>query len=162
MDRTRDRERLVRDVYGENAGERDTAPARALHEVVPVDLAVTGCPIEKHEILAAVAHLLNGDPPPAPATPVCAECRMRENNCLLVETGTPCLGPVTAGGCHARCPDLGIPCVGCRGPAPDSNIPSALAMYAEAGTPLGQVVGKLGTFAPLPAAVRAGIRTTRK
>lgn len=28
----------------------------------------------------------------------------------------PCLGPIIAAGCNARCPGLGIDCVGCRGP----------------------------------------------
>jgi coenzyme F420-reducing hydrogenase gamma subunit len=154
MDRATDRPRLVQDVYGREGLEFDTLPARALHEIVEVDHAVTGCPIEKDEIVAAIAGLLNGDPPLSPPTPVCAECKMHENNCLLVEKALPCLGPVTAGGCHARCLALGIPCVGCRGPVQDANVESALAMYEETGLPREQVERKLRTFAPGPTAAR--------
>jgi coenzyme F420-reducing hydrogenase gamma subunit len=155
MDRDFDRRQLVRDVYGETGPEFDTAPARALHEVVAVDLAVTGCPIEKDEILAAVAGLLKGNPPLALSTPVCAECRMAENNCLLVEKGIPCLGPVTAGGCRARCTGLGIPCVGCRGPARDANFESAATLYTEQGIPPAEVARKLRTFAPVTTGKKA-------
>ena len=59
-----------------------------------------------------------------PQYPVCTECRMLENNCLLVERGELCCGPITAAGCEARCPDLRVPCVGCRGPVADANAPS--------------------------------------
>jgi len=149
MDRGLDREHLVKSVYGVGGRDFDTLPARALHEVVHVDASITGCPIEKHELIAAIASLLNGDTPLAVTTPVCTECKMRENNCLLVEKSIPCLGPLTAGGCLARCPALGIPCVGCRGPSVDANVESALAMYESKGIPRDEIVAKLATFAPL-------------
>jgi sulfhydrogenase subunit delta len=156
MDRGLDRRRLVEDVYGRGGADWDTMPARALHEVVDVDLAVTGCPIEKDEIIKAVANLLNGNPPLPVQAPVCTECRMRENNCLLIERGVPCLGPVTVGGCDARCPTLGIPCVGCRGPARDANMKSAMTLFEENGIPREEAEAKLRTFAPVSAAARVG------
>jgi len=148
LDRGQDRVRLLDDVYGKPGADFDTLPARALHEVVKVDMAVTGCPIEKHEIIAAIASLLNGDRPLAVTTPVCAECKMRENNCLLVEKSIPCVGHLTAAGCGARCPSLGIPCLGCRGPSADANVASAVAMYEERGIPREVLLRKLATFAP--------------
>jgi sulfhydrogenase subunit delta len=138
----------VAEVYGEMGAAYDTAPARALHEVVKVDLNVSGCPIEKGQIIAAISSLLNGDPPVFPQYPVCTECKMRECTCLLLEKGEVCCGPITVGGCDARCPQLGVPCVGCRGPADDANVKSALAMFAEKHIPLEEIVKKLGTFAP--------------
>jgi coenzyme F420-reducing hydrogenase gamma subunit len=150
LDRGADRPRLLEAVYGRGGRDFDTLPARALHEVVKVDLSITGCPIEKHELLSAVASLLNGDLPLGLTTPVCAECKMRENNCLLVEGSLPCLGHLTAGGCRARCPSAGIPCVGCRGPSVDANLESALAMFEEKGIARDAIVKKLTTFAPQP------------
>jgi coenzyme F420-reducing hydrogenase gamma subunit len=149
MDRTADRARLLRDIYGEQGAQYDSLPARALHEVVKVDLNLAGCPIEKGELLSAIASLLNGDRPISSDYPVCAECRMRENNCLLIEKAQVCCGPLTLAGCEARCPALGIPCVGCRGPADDANVASVLTMFGEKGIPREAIAAKLRTFAPV-------------
>jgi coenzyme F420-reducing hydrogenase gamma subunit len=149
MDRGADRANLLRDIYGEQGAHYDSLPARALHEVVKVDLNLPGCPIEKEQFLAAVSSLLNGDPPILPEYPVCAECRVREYNCLLIEKGQVCCGPLTVAGCGARCPGLGIPCLGCRGPADDANVASALAMFGEKGIPREAIAAKLRTFAPM-------------
>ncbi len=149
MDRYDDRAQRVADVYGEVGAHYDTLPARALHEVVKVDLNITGCPIEKDQLVTAVANLLQGDPPVYPQYPVCSECRMKENQCLLIEQGRFCCGSLSVAGCGARCPSLNIPCVGCRGPAADANVPSALAMFAEKGYSSDEITARLRTFAPL-------------
>jgi len=149
MDRDRNRTKLIGDIYGEQGTQYDSLPARALHEVVRVDLSITGCPIEKEEFLSAVSSLLNGDPPIFLAYPVCSECRTRENNCLLIEKAQVCCGPLTLAGCEARCPGLGIPCVGCRGPADDANVASVLGLFGEKGIPREAIAAKLRTFAPL-------------
>jgi sulfhydrogenase subunit delta len=149
MDRNGDRAKLVHQVYGDMGKKYDTLPARALHEVVKVDLNITGCPIEKSQLIGAVANLLQGDPPLFPKYPVCAECRVKENNCLLLEKGKVCCGPLTLAGCSALCPGLNIPCVGCRGPADDANVESAIAMFHEKGVPREAIAAKLRTFTPL-------------
>jgi len=151
MDRDRDRGALLLEIYGKIGEPLDTLPVRPLHEVVKVDLSITGCPIEKAEFLGAVASLLRGDRPLLPEYPVCTECKMREFNCLLVEQGKACLGPLTVAGCGARCPGLGIACVGCRGPVDAPNVKSAVAMLEERGVSLDEIVRKLRTFAPLEA-----------
>lgn len=46
--------------------------------------------------------------------PVCSECPLREDSCLVLK-GIPCLGPLTVAGCDAECPKKGFPCIGCRG-----------------------------------------------
>jgi len=148
MDGGSDRASLIQEIYGEAGSEYDITAARALREVVKVDLSLTGCPIEKEEFLSALAQLLNGDPPLTSQHPVCSECRMQENNCLLMATGAVCCGPLTMAGCGARCPGLGIACVGCRGPAGDANFASALAMFSEKGIPREAIARKLRTFAP--------------
>ena len=152
MDRGLDRKKLIEEVYGPTGLGYDSIPAKALHEVVKVDLNLTGCPIEKDHFLAAIANLLNGNAPAYPQYPVCTECRMLENNCLLVERGEPCCGPITAAGCEARCPSLRVACVGCRGPASDFNVPALVTMLAEKGFDRQRIAARLRTFAPVEVA----------
>lgn len=147
MDRGHDRAALLGAVYGSAGEGYDSLAARPLHELVPVDLGIPGCPVEKNELLEAVAFLARGLPPVAHETAVCAECRMREIRCLLDDTDGFCLGPVTRAGCDARCPALGVGCVGCRGPAPDANYPSTLDLFAGRGLSREAVTRKLRTFA---------------
>jgi sulfhydrogenase subunit delta len=128
------REAAAADVYGAGAsGCYDIRPHRALRDFVKVDAAIPGCPMEKEEFLSAVACLLNGDTPQPVAYPVCAECRMKEQECLLLTYGIHCSGPVTAGGCGARCPGFNAPCIGCRGPADEANLASMEAIVVKAG-----------------------------
>jgi sulfhydrogenase subunit delta len=126
--------------------------ARPLKDVVKVDLNIPGCPIEKDQFLSAVAMLLRGDTPLLPEYPVCTECRMRENNCLLSEEGRFCCGPITVAGCHARCPSLGIPCVGCRGPTSEVNYESVTTLLESKGFSPSETDRRLQTFAPVGAA----------
>jgi sulfhydrogenase subunit delta len=149
QDRSLDRGKLLDEVYGERGWEYDSYPAQALHEIVKVDLNITGCPIEKDHFLATIASLLNGDTPVFPEVPVCTECRMRENNCLLIERGEVCCGPMTAAGCNARCPELRVPCVGCRGPMHDVNAPALQNLFAEKGFDRETIAARLRAFAPL-------------
>lgn len=152
LDRLHDRGALLQTVYGDMGRTYDTRHAQALHELVKVDFALPGCPIEKHEFLGAVANLLNGNAPHLPHYPVCAECRFAENRCLLGQDGKLCMGPLTLAGCHARCTALGVPCVGCRGPAPDANFASAASLYESMGYSREQVERVMATFAPLAGA----------
>lgn len=127
------REAAARDIYGGAADGYDSQPHRPLRDFVRVDAAIPGCPIEKQEFLQAVACLLNGDLPQPVTYPVCAECRMKEQECLLLAYGIHCSGPVTTGGCGARCPGFNSPCIGCRGPADDANVASMEAIITKAG-----------------------------
>lgn len=127
------REAAAAAVYGDAAGAYDIRPHRPLRDFVTVDATIPGCPIEKTEFLAAVACLLNGDTPQPVAYPVCAECRMKEQECLLLAYGIHCSGPLTAGGCGARCPGFNAPCIGCRGPADEANVASMEAIVTRAG-----------------------------
>jgi len=140
------RAELCRQVYGPLADGYDQAPHRPLRAVVQVDAALPGCPIEKHELLAALAALLQGTLPVAVDHPVCLDCRIRENTCLLLSEGVPCLGSVTLGGCRARCPSLGAPCIGCRGPVPEANLPSLTAVLAEKRVSAEEVERRLALF----------------
>ncbi|MBU3901589.1 hypothetical protein KKF25_03010, partial [Patescibacteria group bacterium] len=109
-----------------------------LNFYVKVDLEIPGCPINKEEFLMILKQLLFvlettplGGIEAAlstvkiPRRPVCYECQLKQNNCLL-QSGQPCLGPVMLGGCGATCPTNNYPCDGCRGPIPNIN-PDKLA-----------------------------------
>jgi coenzyme F420-reducing hydrogenase gamma subunit len=136
-----------REVYGPLADGYDQAPHRPLHALVKVDASLPGCPIEKHELLGALAALLQGTLPVPVDHAVCLDCRIRENTCLLLSAGLPCVGAVTLGGCRARCPSLGAPCIGCRGPVPDANLPSLAAVLAEKNVPADAIERRLTLFA---------------
>ncbi len=151
LDRGADRPKLLQEIYGATGSAYDSLAARALHELVKVDLRITGCPIEKDQFIAAIAGLLNGDLPVYPDYALCTECRMRENNCLLIERGEVCCGPLTVAGCGARCPELRIACIGCRGPLDDGNPNSMVEMLEKKGIGRRQVEDKLRTFAPIGA-----------
>jgi coenzyme F420-reducing hydrogenase gamma subunit len=127
------REAAAEAIYGPTLAAYDRQEHRPLRDFVRVDAALPGCPMEKEEFLRAVSCLLNGDMPQPVTYPVCAECRMKEQECLLLAYGIHCSGPVTAGGCGARCPGHNSPCIGCRGPADDANVASMEAIITKAG-----------------------------
>lgn len=141
-----DRELLRRRVYGENPLASETFEPLPLHSLVQVDAVVTGCPPEKEELLRMLAGLARGALPEAIDYPVCTECRMRENLCLLSERNMLCLGPLTLGGCGARCPSLAVPCEGCRGPVPEANLAETLKIYAQKGYDRTTVLERLRRF----------------
>lgn len=90
---------------------------------VPVELEIPGCPINKEEFFSLTKKILtyisSGESEKLslkiPQQPVCYECQLRQNICLL-QHGEACLGPIMLGGCNAPCPSAGYPCDGCRGP----------------------------------------------
>lgn len=134
-------------VYGRHPLPDDHAP-RPLAAFVKVDTVIPGCPPEKTELLALLGDLLRGNLPLGGVSPVCTDCRMRENLCLLLECDQLCLGPLTLGGCAARCPSRGVACEGCRGPAPEANLTEALTIYLQKGFDRSTVIDRLRRFCP--------------
>ena len=118
-----------------------------LDQIVDVDYYVPGCPPQpdqcKAAILALVAALTGqADPPPKGAVvgaferALCDDCKrtktekkvtrfyrpweiMEDPESCLMEQGILCAGSATRSGCGVRCPNSGIPCRGCYGPAPN-------------------------------------------
>ncbi len=113
-----------------------------LDRVVDVDYYIPGCPPTPDVTWNALTTLLSGRSPKkgaiigADEKALCHSCPLNEtkpakvavkgfrritefapdrSRCLLVQ-GLPCLGPVTRGGCTARCVKGGMPCTGCFGP----------------------------------------------
>ena len=107
-------------------------PPQGLSYYVRVDYHLYGCPFELSELKALVTALAMGKPYRQPEYDVCAECVLRDNDCLL-NKGVPCMGPVIRGGCRARCPSSGQACTGCRGTYSDANIDSHRAILLEWG-----------------------------
>jgi sulfhydrogenase subunit delta len=141
------RAELKRKVYGLRGEGFETITAAPLAHFVKVDLAISGCPVEKGQLLQAVAALLHGDVPRLPNYAVCTECKMAENPCVLIETGQLCLGPITVAGCNARCPSHNRPCIGCRGPVDEANVSSEIKVLKEKEFTWADIQNRLRTFA---------------
>jgi coenzyme F420-reducing hydrogenase gamma subunit len=113
---------------------------------VKVDLELNGCPINKQELLDTITALLARRRPPITAHSVCVECKQAGNNCVLVAHGTPCLGPVTHGGCRALCPSFDRGCFGCFGPSESANVAGLREALHAGGTGDDVLLRLLRTF----------------
>ncbi len=101
-------------VYGDYAGWYESYEPRAIGDVIDVDTAVPGCPIDRDEFIDMVKLFLQGRLPQPPDYPLCIECKLYENVCVYLR-GEVCLGPITRAGCKAVCCTHGMGCEGCRG-----------------------------------------------
>lgn len=131
------------EVYGDFP--KDTMPVRAISEIVPVDLQIPGCPVNKEEVERIVQCLIWEVDFPFPVYPVCYECRQKFTVCRF-DMGELCLGSITAGGCSAPCPAGGLGCWGCRGPAPAANIEEFFELCARRGISRETVMEKMDFF----------------
>jgi hypothetical protein len=77
---------------------------------------------------------------------VCVECKRRNNVCVAVAHGTPCLGPVTQAGCGALCPTFARGCYGCFGPQDTPNMASMSRRLVDLGMPKPAAVRLYRTF----------------
>lgn len=124
---------VVREVYAnpEYIDSLETSTPVADH--VEVDLELTGCPIDRDQLLGVISQLLQGSIPRLPTAPVCIECKRRGYTCVLVADGQPCLGPVTRTGCGAICPAFARGCYGCFGPSQTPNTAGLAERFLELG-----------------------------
>ena len=134
-------------VYGTEENIYEALEPKGLSAYVKVDLEIPGCPIEKEEIFRAITSLLHGDMPEQYDYPVCVECKLNEYPCVLIEKGLPCLGPIITAGCGARCPSLGLDCIGCRGPIKDeTNAAAELDVLLKKGYDENYIINRLRFF----------------
>jgi F420-non-reducing hydrogenase small subunit len=131
----------------------------AVHEIVPVDMALPGCPTTPEMVAGALTALLEGKAFTLSTKSVCDECPTRrekkaistlkrrleapefvpgkplsEMRCLM-EQGFLCLGPATRGGCGGsdgvpRCIRAYMACEGCFGPLSEKANPMVDMMGA--------------------------------
>jgi coenzyme F420-reducing hydrogenase gamma subunit len=132
-------------VYGKDARNYDTSPARPIDAVITVDFYVRGCPINTAELLKVVKSLLLGKKPEIPNYAVCVECKMAGNICVF-ERGMTCIGPVTRAGCTAICVTSGRFCWGCRGLVDEPNIASEKEVLQKYGLSVAQAVERFKIY----------------
>jgi F420-non-reducing hydrogenase small subunit len=112
-----------------------------LGDVVEVDYTLPGCPPAPDQVKAVLQAVVNGCLPSpgsvvgASDRAVCDDCKrvkkekkvkrfyrpweiLQDPELCLMEQGILCSGSATRSGCGVRCPNSGMPCRGCYGPAP--------------------------------------------
>lgn len=136
---------MLHKVYGADS-KIAVLKARPIEEVVKVEARLSGCPISATQFLAVTASLLKNHLPYVTHKPVCLECKLKENPCVLIEKNLPCLGPVTAAGCGALCPSVGAACYGCWGPCQSPQMEAMGTILQEKGYELSEVLNRLQTF----------------
>jgi len=129
-----DVEQFTRVVYATPDYISTLATSTPISAHVPVDFELNGCPINKHQLLEVIAAHLARRRPRVRAHSVCVECKRRGTVCVMVASGTPCLGPVTHAGCGAICPAYDRGCYGCYGPMETPNTPAMSARMAQLGS----------------------------
>ena len=127
-----DKEQVEKAVYGDKTKHLKIVDPAPISEHIHVDYFIKGCPADKQEMLWFLKQLLAGKNPKNISKPVCHECKLRENNCLL-DQGRECYGPITEGHCSIMCPDFNHACTGCRGPVEDGNFEEHINLLVEKG-----------------------------
>ena len=113
-------EERLKKVYGDAKFLTDPIEAQPVDRFVEVDYYLPGCPISAPQTFDLISRLIHRTIPEPNLHPVCHECKLNENRCLLLDK-VECLGPLIAGGCGSACPNHGLPCVGCWGVNEDGN-----------------------------------------
>jgi coenzyme F420-reducing hydrogenase gamma subunit len=136
---------MAKAVYGENTKIEYLEP-QPIDKYVQVDVKLSGCPIDASQFMAVTASLLKDHLPYVTHKPVCLECKLKENACVLIEDNLACLGPVTAAGCGALCPSVGAACYGCFGPCDMPQMAAMAQILCEKGFSLDEVITRLLSF----------------
>ena len=116
----------IASVYPEPRHLDALAEVTPIRDHVAVDFELSGCPVDRGQLLEVIAAMLAGRPPAIASHSVCIECKLRGTACVMVARGLACLGPVTHAGCGAICPAYDRGCYGCFGPMETAD-PAALA-----------------------------------
>jgi coenzyme F420-reducing hydrogenase gamma subunit len=125
----------------------------SLSAFVQVDHLLQGCSINELEFLDFLNKYLHGVKPRLEEVPVCFECKLRENDCLLLK-GIACLGPASYAGCDALCPSQNAQCIGCRGFTKDANFKALDGLFKGIGLSKKERYNLFTYFNPLPEQVK--------
>lgn len=128
----------------------ETIENRKIIEVpkaIKADYVIPGCPINAQNFLALVYSLLNKTTWALKQNPVCYECQINKNPCLL-QQGKICLGPIALGGCNAVCLNSRQECWACRGILSDSKekINNLVKILKNHGHSVADIKEKMETF----------------
>lgn len=139
-------EKRLKSVYGDGVKfVSEPREAKPLDAFVSVDYYLPGCPISQPQTFALISRLLHGAIPESYPHPVCHECKLNENRCLLLDEKF-CIGPLTLGGCGSACPNHGLPCVGCWGPNEDGNFGQHLKLLQSFGLSKEEIMRRIRGF----------------
>lgn len=141
-----ERREAISRVYAGQGDRWNSFPPQAVDHFVAVDGRIPGCPPEASELLNSIGAILHGGWAGHQVMPVCMECRINQNPCLLERDKAPCLGPITLAGCNARCPGLGVICEGCRGVVAEANRDELCRLFATAGLSEKEIRHRLERF----------------
>ena len=130
--------------------------AYGIDHFVDVDAYIHGCPVDRDELREFVVATLMRKKPFLRPHSVCVECKLNENECLLLRENGLCLGSVTRGGCGAVCPSWGRPCFGCRGPSVDANPEALVEIFRKKGYPDDEIRRRFQYFSGETPAFRKG------
>jgi sulfhydrogenase subunit delta len=133
-------------VYAQPEYVQTLATSTPISDHVPVDFELRGCPIDKRQLLEVLSAFLHGRKPNVSAHSVCVECKLRGSVCVMVASGTPCLGPITHAGCGALCPSYARGCFGCFGPQETPNAAPLGDRLIALGVAKRDLVRVLSTF----------------
>ncbi len=128
-----DIEEFIGIVYANPEFISTLATSTPISDHVKVDFELRGCPIDRWQLVEVIVAHLAGRPSRIPTTSVCMQCKARGNPCVMVAHGTPCLGPVTQGGCNALCPAYNRGCYGCFGPMESPNTAALAEQFVHLG-----------------------------
>lgn len=142
----RDVKEMLRVVYARPEYVDTLADATPVAAHVRVDHELRGCPIAKGQLLELLTALLLGRRPELRDESVCVECKRAGNVCVMVASDTPCLGPVTHGGCGALCPSFARGCYGCFGPSESPNVEALAGQWRALGVDDAGIIRMLRTF----------------
>jgi len=109
-----DKNKIHKKVYKSAAASLENRDVIEVPKAIKVDFIIPGCPINAQNFLALVYSVLNKTNWALKQNPVCYECQINKNPCLL-QAGKICLGPLAIGGCNAVCLNSSQECWACRG-----------------------------------------------
>ncbi len=104
-----------------------------VNEVIKVDYEIWGCPVNPALLENFINSYLHNKRPSIPDFPLCMECKIKGNICVMDAYGIPCLGPVVKAGCGAICPSFKRGCYGCFGPCKNPNIDALILWFKNMG-----------------------------
>lgn len=138
-------QKRLQNIYGNVKFVTDPLEAKPIDAYVDVDYYLPGCPIDQKQAFALISRLIHGASPEPNPHPVCHECKLNENHCLLLDKKF-CLGPLVTAGCDSVCPSHGLGCVGCWGPLEDGNFRQHFKLLESFGISREEVTRKIRNY----------------